>query len=111
MLPVDKWHPNRVAVARGPVVLVLEGGYHDPRFKLPTANEELATWLVAEPWKRASGVLTETTVPDVEKVTVFRVALPDKGAVRSRFRPFYDVDEGYPYYMYFDREKLPRQLW
>jgi DUF1680 family protein len=111
MLPVDKWHPNRVAVARGPVVLVLEGGYHDQRFRLPRTDDELQTWLVAEPWKRPSGVLTETTSPAAEQSTIFRVALPDKGAVRSRFRAFYDVPEGYPYYMYFDRDKLPRQLW
>lgn len=44
-------------------------------------------------------------------MSVFRVSLPDKGAVRSRFRPFFDVEEGYPYYMYFDRETLPRKLW
>jgi DUF1680 family protein len=111
MLPVDRWHPDRVAVVRGPVVLVLEGGYHDPRFKLPASNEELANWLVAEKWQRPSGVLTNTTEPADEQVAVFKVALPDKGAVRSRFRPFYDVPEGYPYYMYMDRDRLPRTLW
>ena len=111
MVPVDRWHPNRVAVVRGPAVLVLEGGYHDPRFFLPDSDEALANWPVAEPWKRASGVLTNTTEPEDQQVSVFRVSLPDNGAVRSRFRPFFDVEEGYPYYMYFDRETLPRKLW
>ncbi|HET7565822.1 MAG TPA: beta-L-arabinofuranosidase domain-containing protein [Gemmatimonadaceae bacterium] len=111
MLPVDKWHPNRVAVVRGPTVLVLEGAYHAPHFRLPDSDAELSSWLVPEPWKRASGILTRTTEPEDEQVTVFRVALPDHGKVRTRFRPFYDVAEGYPYFMYFDREKLPRALW
>jgi hypothetical protein len=100
-----------VAVVRGPTVLVLEGAYHAPHFRLPDSDEALASWLVPEPWKRASGILTRTTEPEDERVSVFRVALPDKGAVRTRFRPFYDVAEGYPYFMYFDRETLPRALW
>jgi DUF1680 family protein len=49
MLPVDRQHPDRVAVVRGPVVLVLEGAYHDPNFRLPRTDDDLATWLVAEP--------------------------------------------------------------
>ena len=56
MEPVDAQHPDRVAVVRGPVVFVLEGAYHDPNFSLPLKNEELATWLVAEPGAVPRGV-------------------------------------------------------
>jgi hypothetical protein len=31
--------------------------------------------------------------------------------VRLRFRPFYEVAENYPYFMYFDRASLPWKLW
>ena len=41
----------------------------------------------------------------------FRVVPPDKSPVRLRFRPFYDLGEGYPYFMYFDRRQLPWRLW
>ena len=33
--PVDRWHPRRVALMRGPVVLALDYNYHDPAFLLP----------------------------------------------------------------------------
>jgi DUF1680 family protein len=94
MLPVDHQHPNRVAVARGPVVLVLEAAYHDAGFRLPETDDELNKWLVAD---SAPGV--------------FKVQPPDGSRVRSLFRPFYTVEENYPYKMYFDKDKLPIGFW
>ena len=35
----------------------------------------------------------------------------DQAPVRLRFRPFYEIGEAYPYFMYFDRRALPRRLW
>jgi hypothetical protein len=43
--------------------------------------------------------------------TMFRVEPPDQTPVHLRFRPFYEVAEAYPYFMYFDRRSLPRRLW
>ncbi|HLE71091.1 MAG TPA: hypothetical protein VJH87_15535, partial [Vicinamibacteria bacterium] len=43
--------------------------------------------------------------------TSLRVAPPDGRSVRLRFRPFYEVGENYPYFMYFDRDRLPWRLW
>ena len=110
MEAVDPQHPNRVAVVRGPVVLVLEGAYHDPNFRLPMHEEDLATWLVPEPGSLPRGVwavgMTEPEYP-----TIFRVEPPDKSPVRLRFRPFYEMAENYPYFMYFDRDRLPWRLW
>jgi DUF1680 family protein len=112
MEAVDVQHPDRVAVVRGPVVLVLEGAYHDPRFRLPEIDEDLERWLVAEPWKPASGVhgVSEEPNPD-ERVRIFRVEPPGGTPARLRFRPFYDVAEGYPYFVYFDRRAHPWRLW
>ena len=45
---VDKWHPQRLAVVRGPVVLVQEGNAHEPVFKLPETDEDLNKWLVPD---------------------------------------------------------------
>jgi DUF1680 family protein len=110
MEPVDRQHPDRVAVVRGPVVLVLEGAYHDPNFRLPMRDEDLEAWLLPEPGGPARGVWS-TALPPADYPTVFRVEPPDKKPVRLRFRPFYEPGEGYPYFMYFDRRSLPWRLW
>jgi hypothetical protein len=112
MEPIDAQHPDRVAVVRGPVVLVLEGAYHDPNFRLPFTDAELNQWLVPETGSTlASGIWSTGLAPEKDPVTIFRVALPDKLPVRLRFRPFYEVGENYPYFMYFDRKSLPWKLW
>ena len=94
MQPVDGQHPNRVAVARGPVVLAFETAYHDPAFRLPDTDAELAQWLVTE-----------------DSGKTFKVQPPDGTGVRSRFRPFYTMEEDYPYKIYFDKDKLPLRFW
>jgi uncharacterized protein len=94
MQAVDQQHPDRVAVVRGPVVLVFETAYHDPFFRLPGTDEELNKWLVAD------------ATPGF-----FGVKPPDGSAVRSKFRPFYTVEEAYPYKMYFDKKALPIGFW
>ena len=114
MEAVDRQHPDRVAVMRGPVVLILEGAYHAGRFRLPETDEALKTWLVPEKWSRPLAILTPAPAVDRDArdtMSVFRVVPPDKGAVRLKFRPFYDTGEGYPYFMYFDRKGLPYRLW
>ncbi len=92
-VPVDKEHPRRVAVARGPVAMVFEAAYHDPFFRLPESDEELSKWLVAD------------------TAGTFRVQPPDGSRIRSKFVPFYTVEENYPYKMYFDRDRLPIGYW
>jgi DUF1680 family protein len=110
MEAVDRQHPDRVAVMRGPVVLILEGAYHAGRFRLPEHDADLATWLVPEKWSRPLAILTEGSEAR-DTASVFRVVPPDKSPVRLKFRPFYDTGEGYPYFMYFDRKTLPYRLW
>jgi uncharacterized protein len=110
MEPVDRHHPNRVAVVRGPAVFVLEGAYHDPAFALPMRDDELEEWLLPEEGSLPRGIWS-TGLPEAEYPTCLRVAPPDGRAVRLRMRPFYEVGENYPYFMYFDREELPWRLW
>jgi hypothetical protein len=110
MEPVDAQHPDRVAVVRGPVVLVLEGAYHDPAFALPSRDEELERWLTPEEGSLPRGVWS-TGLPERDYPTSFRVTPPDGRSVRLRFRPFYEVGESYPYFMYFDRTAHPWRLW
>jgi DUF1680 family protein len=112
MEAVDAQHPDRVAVVRGPTVLALEGAYHDPHFQLPSRDEELETWLVPEEGSLPRGVWS--VGPDTEgheHATIFRVQPRDGRAVRLRFRPFYEIAENYPYFLYFDRGSLPARLW
>ena len=110
MEAVDRQHPDRVAVVRGPIVLVLEGTYHAAHFRLPDRDEDLDKWLVPEKWSRPLAILTEGSEAR-DTMSVYRVVPPDKSPVRLKFRPFYDPGEGYPYFMYFDRKGLPYRLW
>jgi hypothetical protein len=110
MEPVDRDHPHRVAVVRGPSVYVLEGAYHDPSFGLPMRDEDLERWLVLEEGSLPRGVWS-TGLPEADYPPSLRVAPPDGRSVRLRFRPFYEIGENYPYFMYFDRDELPRRLW
>jgi DUF1680 family protein len=87
---VDRQHPHRIAVVRGPVVLVLEADYHESAFRLPESDADLDKWLLPE---KVAGT--------------FRVEVPGGGRVRSRFVPFYSTVENFSYKMYFDRNELP----
>lgn len=94
MQAVDAQHPQRVAIVRGPVVLVQDFNYHDPDFQLPNNDDDLNKWLVAD-----------------GSPAVFRMERPDGRPVRLKFRPFYDLAEDFPYVMYFDVKAWPYALW
>jgi len=111
MEPVDQQHPDRVAVVRGPVVLALEGAYHDPYFRLPERDDDLERWLVPEAWSMPIALRMPVVKPPEPTPTVFRVVPPRGNAARLKFRSFYEIPEGYPYFMYFDRRELPWRLW
>jgi uncharacterized protein len=91
---VDKWHPHRIAVVRGPVVLVEEGNAHEPVFKLPETEEDLNKWFVP-----------------ANQPGYFRMQPPDGTVVRAQWLPFYAAIESLAYRMYFDNDKLPDVLW
>lgn len=90
-VPVDKMHPDRVAIMHGPVVLAQEVT-HDPLPAIPKDDAALVKYL--EPNINQSGVF------------LAQDDLPARGA----FRPFYTFGEGQRYRIYFD-PKLRRQLW
>ena len=93
MEPIDRQHPRRVAVVRGPVVLVMDDWVFETIPRLPEpANLEKE--LVAD---NASGV--------------FRLAPADGRLVQAKFRPFYAVGEVTPYRMYHDLDSLPIPGW
>jgi hypothetical protein len=91
---VDRWHPQRVAIVRGPIVLAVDYNYHDPAFELPRDEAALNRWLV----------------PD-DAPSVFRVRRPDGRPVRLKVRPFFEMAEEFPYLMYFDLGSRPFALW
>ncbi len=105
MQAVDRQHPDRVAVVRGPVVLALDVDCHDPAFEPPGTGDELNKWLVRDD----SPLPSHFSAPAVPGM--FRVERPDGGNVRLRFRPFYAYKEGFPYLMYIDRKAWPYRLW
>ena len=92
---VDEQHPRRVAFVRGPVVLVQDGGVHEPVFKLPDNDADANKYFV----------------PDDEGAGVFLYAPADGKKVMAKFRPFYAIGPDYYYRMYFDLDSLPVYLW
>jgi len=90
-VPVDREHPDRVAIMHGPVVLAQEA-VHDPLPAIPKRNEALNQYF--------------KPVDDQAGVFLAQDDLPARGA----FRPFYTFGEGERYHIYFD-PKLRRQLW
>ncbi len=94
MQPVDHQHPERVAIVRGPVTIVMEGLWQETSFRLPKTDAEFEKMLLPD---RSRGM--------------FQVRSPDGKTQHSRFRPFYTVAETTPYYMYFDKSSLPVVQW
>ena len=85
LVPIDKQHPQRVALMCGPVVLVQDGRYTQRLTSVP-----------------GGGDLGITRVGDRLH---FRVAAQPKSIFRPEwgaFVPFYEVGQGFPYRMYFD---------
>lgn len=105
MEPVDRQHPDRIAVVRGAVVLGLDADYHDPAFELPDNDEALNKWLVPQDHLQLAHYTTQPAVPGM-----FRIERPDGRKVRLMFRPFYAYEQGFPYQMYFDRKDWPYSL-
>lgn len=93
MVPVDRQHPRRVAVVRGPVVLVMDDWVFEDIPRLPEPAD-VEKWLVAD-----------------EQPGVYRIAPPSGKIFQAKFRPFYAVGEVTPYRMYHDLDALPIPVW
>jgi len=93
MAPIDRQHPRRVAVVRGPVVLVMDDWVFEEIPRLPEPAD-LGKWLVAD-----------------EKPGTFRIAPADGRKLQAKFRPFYAVGEVTPYRMYHDLDAPPIPVW
>ena len=93
MEAIDRQHPRRVAVVRGPVVLVMDDWVFEEIPQLP-GPAELDKWLVAD-----------------EKPGIFRIAPANGRKLQAKFRPFYAVGEVTPYRMYHDLDAPPIPVW
>jgi hypothetical protein len=93
MEPVDRRHPRRVAVVRGPVVLVLDDWVFETIPRMPEPAD-LEKQLIAD-----------------NSPGVFRLAPPDGGRIQAKFRPFYAVGEVTPYRIYHDLDRPAIPVW
>jgi len=91
--PIDKQHPRRVAIVRGPSVLVMDDWVFETIPQLPDPKN-IDKWLVAD---KPEGV--------------YRLAMPDGSKIEARFRPFYSIGEVTPYRMYHDLDAPPIPVW
>jgi len=81
-VPVDRQHPRRVALMRGPVMLAQDAGGAAPG-AIPD-GDALQKWLVAG------------------EGGIFRAAISTGGTSLGIFKPLYMYPEGAPYRVYFD---------
>jgi len=93
MVPIDPQHPRRVAVMRGPVVLVMDDWVFEEIPQLPDPAA-LDGWLV----------------PD-QQPGVYRIAEQNGKKLQAKFRPFYAIGEVTPYRMYHDLDAAPIPVW
>jgi len=91
-VPIDQWHPQRVAIARGPVVYTQQVP-HKNVVRIPPDDDALNDWFIA-----------------TDKPTVFRFKGQIEASQRDDFLPFYEFAELERYSMYFD-PGLRADLW
>jgi DUF1680 family protein len=85
LVPIDRQHPQRVALMYGPVVLVQDGRYTQRLTSVPGGGD--------------------LGITHVGNGLQFRVAAHPKSIFRPEwgaFMPFYEIGQGFPYWMYFD---------
>ena len=92
-VPIDEQHPNRIAIARGPVVY----GQEDPH-----------KWLSDIP--RADDELDRLMKPLANNPSIFQIDNEPVASQRNAFKPFYRFTELERYRMYFDSASR-RVLW
>ncbi len=101
---VDKEHPGRVAIVRGPVVMPLEFRYLEPLFHPPATDDELNSMLTPD-----TGTEVIHTLPS--GAGAYKVRGTDGRPLMAMVRPFYQYTEDYPYLMYMDIKNWPAKLW
>jgi uncharacterized protein len=86
-VPVDAFHPNRVAMTYGPVVLAQDASWAAPfTAPVPWEMDEWDKFLV----RRHDGLVFDPVAPGTARMPT------------GSFRPLYDIKEGYPYRVYND---------
>jgi DUF1680 family protein len=105
--PVDKWHADRVAVVRGPVVFVQDAAVHEPVYVLPANDEELNKLLTSD--RLAGQFNLKLTGANATGSGPF--APPGIAQAGAKFMPYYAIPEVNFYRMYFDRTDRPIVLW
>ena len=86
LLPIDRWHPNRVAVAHGPVVLA-------------QSAEWTAPIALQRPWQMVD---LESAFVRGEGLTYTPVGVGTGRLPLGQFKPLADFPDRFPYRVYFD---------
>ncbi len=90
--PIDRQHPDRVAIVRGPVVYAQQV-VHKHVTRVPKDDEALNKWMIA-----------------TQDPAVFQYAGQEQSSQRDDFMPYYRFREMETYRMYFD-PGLRNDLW
>jgi DUF1680 family protein len=118
---VDKQHPDRVAVVRGPAVFVLDATVHEPSWALPASDEELNRLVVPDRNGQFALRLAGNNAFDPSASSASQApgrrgnatapAAPAAPVAGAKFIPFYAIEEVNAYRMYMDRNVPPTVLW
>lgn len=89
-IPVDAFHPNRVAMAYGPVILAQDAAWAAPfNAPVPWEMNEWDSFLV----RSDDGLVFDPVAPGTARMAT------------GSFRPFYDVPESIPHRVYHDLDR------
>jgi hypothetical protein len=91
-VPIDRWHPDRVAIVRGPVVYAQQIP-HKNAVRIPPDDAALNDWLIP-----------------TDRPAVFRFKGQVEASQRDDFQPFHQFAELERYRMYFD-PSMRTNLW
>ena len=102
--PVDRQHPNRAAIVRGPVVMAMDYSFLEPMFLPPGSDDDLNQALIPD-----KGEVVRDSPPPGPGV--FQVRGLDGQILRRRVRPYFSFGENFPYLMYMDTKAYPMKMW
>jgi hypothetical protein len=107
--PVDRQHPNRAAMVRGPVVMAMDYSFIEQQFQPPDNDDDLNKWLTPDSGQVSFQGGTGDTPPPGPAVFVGHDA--DGRNLPRKIRPYFTYAENYPYLAYFDFKAWPVKMW
>lgn len=106
--PVDRQHPNRAAIVRGPVMMAMDYSFLEPQFVPPDNDDDLNKMLTLDSGEPSTRMTGDTPPPGP---AVFVTPGVDGRQLARKIRPYFSYGENYPYLAYVDFKAWPVKMW